>query len=158
MLQLPLEPHPQNDIDWMRLAIVLAQHAEGQGEVPVGALIVHNNELIGSGHNLPIQLNDPTAHAEMLALREAGARRKDYRLTDATLYVTLEPCPMCMSAIIHSRVARVVFGAYDPRQGAVCSQIDIKTLNPLHHPIDAFGGVLMEECGALIRDFFKQKR
>jgi tRNA(adenine34) deaminase len=142
----------------MRLALKLAEHALDIGEVPVGAVLIKDDEIIATGCNHSVHLHDPTAHAEVLALREAGATLKDYRFTNTTLYVTLEPCPMCMSALIHARVARVVFGAFDPRQGAGGSAIEPSVINPLKHTIDVFGGVLSEECGAILRGFFEQKR
>lgn len=106
------------DTDWMQRALDVAERAALRNEVPVGALVVRDDQVLGEGWNLPITLSDPTAHAEILALRDAGARCGDYRLTGATLYVTLEPCPMCAAALVHARIARLVFGAWDPRQGA----------------------------------------
>jgi len=151
-------PLAMRDSEWMRLAVELARQAERLGEVPVGAVLVRDQQLVGRGLNSPIHRNDPTAHAEILAIRAAGAALGDYRLTGTTLYVTLEPCPMCMSALIHARVSRVVFGAYDPRQGAISSAVDIAQINPLQCAIDTFGGVLMDECASLLRDFFAKKR
>ena len=146
------------DDDWMRRAIVLAARAEGEGEVPVGALVVRDGEILGEGWNRPIGAHDPTAHAEMLALRAAAAKVSDYRLGGATLYVTLEPCPMCAAAIAHARIARLVFGAWDPRQGAAGSAFNLVTAPAMNHRVDAFGGVLSEECGALLRRFFAVRR
>ena len=114
--------------------------------------------MLGEGWNRPIAAHDPTAHAEILALREAAAHAGDYRLGDATLYVTLEPCPMCAAAMMHARIARLVFGAWDPRQGAAGSAFNLVTAPQMNHRIDSFGGVLSEECGALLRGFFAGRR
>ncbi|MCZ8132286.1 MAG: tRNA adenosine(34) deaminase TadA [Steroidobacteraceae bacterium] len=146
------------DLTYMQRALELARRAEAQGEVPVGALVVHEGSVVGEGWNQPIGRCDPTAHAEMLALRTAGERLRSYRLGGATLYVTLEPCPMCMTAIVHARVARVVFGAWDPRQGAAGSAFDLAHARALNHSVDAFGGVLADECGALLKGFFAARR
>lgn len=146
------------DAEWMRLALELAARAEAEGEVPVGALVVRDEEVIGEGWNRPIAARDPTAHAEILALRAAAAKAGDYRLGGATLYVTLEPCPMCAAAMAHARIARLVFGAWDPRQGAAGSAFNLMTAPELNHRVDAFGGVLSEECGALLRRFFSNRR
>ena len=142
----------------MREALALARRAEGEGEVPVGAVVVRDGVVVGEGWNRPIGTRDPTAHAEILALRAAAAQAGDYRLGGATLYVTLEPCPMCAAAMAHARIARLVFGAWDPRQGAAGSAFDLVTAPALNHRIDAFGGVLSEECGALLRGFFAGRR
>ncbi|HXR93211.1 MAG TPA: tRNA adenosine(34) deaminase TadA [Steroidobacteraceae bacterium] len=147
-----------SDIDFMRKALEQAHLAKARGEIPVGAVLARGNEIISSGANCPISSNDPTAHAEVEALRAAGRALGSYRLTDTTLYVTLEPCVMCASAIVHARVRRVVFGAWDPRAGGVGSLIDVLALPGLNHRVDAFGGVLAEECGALLREFFEQRR
>lgn len=146
------------DTDWMRRALVLAARAEAEGEVPVGALVVRDEKLIGEGWNQPVALRDPTAHAEVLALRAAAQKIGDYRLGGATLYVTLEPCPMCAAAITHARIARLVFGAWDPRQGAAGSAFNLVATDALNHRVDAFGGVLSEECGAVLRRFFEARR
>jgi tRNA(adenine34) deaminase len=130
----------------MRRALELARRAEAQGEVPVGALVVLENEVIGEGWNRPISANDPTAHAEIQALRAASASLKNYRLTGATLYVTLEPCDMCVGAMFHARIARAVYGATDPKKLVLKSQVKLE------------GGVLAAECGALLTDFFAAKR
>lgn len=142
----------------MRRALELAVQAEAEGEVPVGALVVRDDAVLGEGWNRPIAARDPTAHAEMLALREAAARAGEYRLGGATLYVTLEPCPMCAAAMAHARIARLVFGAWDPRQGAAGSAFNLVTAAEMNHRIDSFGGVLSEECGALLRGFFAGRR
>jgi tRNA(adenine34) deaminase len=142
----------------MRRALALAERAEAEGEVPVGALVVRDDRVLGEGWNRPIATQDPTAHAEILALRAAALHAGDYRLGGATLYVTLEPCPMCAAAMAHARVARVVFGAWDPRQGAAGSVFNLVAADAMNHRVDAFGGVLSEECGALLRRFFARRR
>jgi tRNA(adenine34) deaminase len=146
------------DEKWMKQALALAARAEAEGEVPVGAVVVRDDMLLGEGWNRPVALRDPTAHAEILALRQAALKAGDYRLGGATIYVTLEPCPMCAAAIAHARVARLVFGAWDPRQGAAGSVFNLVTARELNHRVDAFGGVLSEECGAVLRNFFAARR
>ncbi|HEV7136066.1 MAG TPA: tRNA adenosine(34) deaminase TadA [Steroidobacteraceae bacterium] len=146
------------DIDFMRLALEQAGRARAAGEVPVGAVLVSGDRVIAGGANHPISSSDPTAHAEIEALRSGGRALGSYRLSDTTLYVTLEPCPMCAMAIVHARVRRLVFGAWDPRAGAAGSVTDIFTLPGLNHRVDVFGGVLMEECGSLLREFFLERR
>jgi tRNA(adenine34) deaminase len=146
------------DIDFMRLALEQANEARAAGEVPVGAVLVGGDRVIAGGANHPIASNDPTAHAEIEALRSGGRALGSYRLTDTTLYVTLEPCPMCAMAIVHARVRRLVFGAWDPRAGAAGSVTDIFALPGLNHRVDVFGGVLMEECGSLLKEFFAARR
>ena len=142
----------------MRHALKLASHAGAAREVPVGAVLVQNDEMIGEGWNRPIGLHDPSAHAEMLALRQAAVRSGNYRLTGTTLYVTLEPCVMCAGAIVHARVGRLVFGARDPRAGAVDSVYDVIARPRLNHVVQWQGGVLEEECGTLLREFFRARR
>ena len=146
------------DIDFMRLALEQANKAGAAGEVPVGAALVSGDRMIAVGANRPIASHDPTAHAEIEALRSGGRALGSYRLTDTTLYVTLEPCPMCAMAIVHARVRRLVFGAWDPRAGAAGSITDIFALPGLNHRVDVFGGVLMEECGSLLQEFFAERR
>jgi tRNA(adenine34) deaminase len=146
------------DVDFMRLALEQAETARAAGEVPVGAVLVSGDRVIASGANRPIAASDPTAHAEIEALRSGGQTLRTYRLTDTTLYVTLEPCPMCAMAIVHARVRRLVFGAWDPRAGAAGSVTDIFALPGLNHRVDVFGGVLMEESGSLLRKFFAERR
>lgn len=146
------------DTDWMRHALELAARAEAEGEVPVGALVVRDDQVLGEGWNQPVALRDPTAHAEVLALRAAAQKIGDYRLGGATLYVTLEPCPMCAAAIAHARIARLVFGAWDPRQGAAGSAFNLVASEAMNHRVDAFGGVLSEECGAMLKRFFEARR
>jgi tRNA(adenine34) deaminase len=136
----------------------LAVRAAREGEVPVGAVLVRDGKVIGEGWNRPIGANDPTAHAEIQALRAAGQAISNYRLTGTTLYVTLEPCAMCAGAIIHARVERVVFGAYDPKGGAAGSVFQVLGTDRLNHKVEVEGGVLAEECGAMLRDFFARKR
>jgi tRNA(adenine34) deaminase len=147
-----------NDVIYMQRALELAHLAEGAGEVPVGALVVAQGRIVGEGWNRPVRESDPTAHAEVLALRAAGRALGSYRLGGATLYVTLEPCPMCAAAMVHARIARLVFGAWDPRQGAAGSAFDLVHGGALNHAVDAFGGVLAEECGALLQEFFRRRR
>lgn len=146
------------DEEWMRYAIRLAQRAEQQGEIPVGALLVYQDRCIAEGWNQPIQANDPTAHAEIVALRKAGNALQNYRLVDTTLYVTLEPCVMCMGAIAHARVKRLVFGAYDPKRGTVCHALHLSDAPFLNHRVDWLGGVLEQNCSELLTDFFKARR
>ena len=149
---------PRGDVDFMRMALEQAAAAQAKGEVPVGAVLVRGGEVIATGANHPIASHDPTAHAEIVALRAGGRALSSYRLTDTTLYVTLEPCVMCASAIVHARVRRLVFGAWDPRAGAAGSIVDVFALDGLNHRVDVFGGVLMEECGALLKRFFDERR
>jgi len=146
------------DVAFMRRAIELAARAQADGEVPVGALIVKDDAIVSEGWNRPIAASDPTAHAEIEALRGAARKLNSYRLAGTTLYVTLEPCPMCAAAIVHARVDRVVFGAWDPRVGAAGSAFDLLNAPALNHRVDAFGGVLDEECGELLRKFFAERR
>jgi tRNA(adenine34) deaminase len=146
------------DEAWMRYAIRLAQKAEQQGEVPVGAVVVKDDQCIAEGWNIPITSHDPTAHAEVVALRGAGVHVENYRLNDATLYVTLEPCVMCMGAMSHARIKRLVFGAYDPKRGAVCNALSLTDASFLNHRISWDGGVLEAECAEMLRDFFKARR
>lgn len=148
----------QEDEAWMRHAIRLAQRAEEQGEVPVGAVLVVDGRCVAEGWNTPIVDNDPTAHAEIMAMRQAGKALENYRLINSTLYVTLEPCVMCMGAIAHARVQRLVFGAIDAKRGAVCSALELSDAAFLNHKIDWHGEVLAEACGNLLRDFFRAKR
>jgi tRNA(adenine34) deaminase len=148
----------RTDTDFMRLALQHAAAAEAKGEVPVGAVLVRGDEVVATGANQPIATHDPTAHAEIEALRAGGKVLSSYRLTGTTLYVTLEPCAMCAAAIVHARVKRLVFGAWDPHAGAAGSIIDVFALQGLNHRVDVFGGVLMEECGDRLKKFFSEKR
>jgi len=146
------------DERWMALAIEQAKKAEGLIEVPVGAVLVQDDKLITQAHNQPISTNDPTAHAEIELLRSAGKKLNNYRLPNTTLYVTLEPCTMCLGAIIHARIARVVFGAYDEKTGVCGSCIDLSTSEWFNHSIEIKGGVLADECKNLLQQFFKKRR
>ena len=146
------------DAAYMRRALELARYAEEAGEVPVGALVVLNDEIIGEGWNQPIVSHDPTAHAEIVALRAAAARVRNYRLSDAVLYVTLEPCAMCAGAMVHARIARVVYGATDPKSGAAGSVFNLLESSALNHRAQVTRGVLAEECGEMLRNFFAARR
>ena len=146
------------DEAFMRLALELASRAAGLGEVPVGAVLVMDGEVLGQGFNHPIAAHDPTAHAEIQALREAAQRAGNYRLPGTTLYVTLEPCAMCAGAIMHARVARVVFGAADPKSGACGSVVDLFGEPRLNHHAQVHGDILGDACGSLLRDFFAARR
>jgi|TARA_B110000908_G_scaffold47048_1_gene57387 tRNA(adenine34) deaminase len=148
----------QADIDYMQQAIALAQQAAEQGEVPVGAIIVKDGAIIGKGSNTPINTHDPTAHAEIIAMRDAAQRIGNYRLVDCTLYVTLEPCAMCTGAMQHARIARVVYGASDAKTGACGSVVDLMAEAKLNHHAVVEGGVLAGECGSLLSTFFKARR
>jgi len=142
----------------MRRALTLARQAEDAGEVPIGALVVFNEEIVGEGWNQPIVSSDPTAHAEIGALRAAAARMRNYRLPGATLYVTLEPCPMCAGAIVQARLARVVYGAPDPKAGAAGTLFNLLQSERLNHRAEVTPGVLGEECGEMLRCFFQARR
>lgn len=148
----------ESDTIWLNRAIELAKRAEEAGEVPVGAVVVLENEIIGSGWNQPISRCDPTAHAEIIALRDAAQNVGNYRLPNTTLYVTLEPCAMCVGAMLHARISRLVFGAYDHKTGAVASVFSFLDEEHLNHRIIYQGGILAEESGALLTNFFKKKR
>ena len=148
----------QIDIGFMQQALALASLAANNGEVPVGAIVVKNGEIIGRGSNAPIGLHDPTAHAEIRALREAAAQLGNYRLVDCILYVTLEPCAMCAGAIQHARIAKLVYGASDPKTGACGSVVNLMTETKLNHHCEVVGAVLATECGAVLSTFFKQRR
>ena len=147
-----------SDEDFMRAALEQARMAGACGEVPVGAVVVVDGEIVGRGFNQPIRSHDPTAHAEVMALRDAAARLANYRMPGSTLYVTLEPCAMCCGAVMHGRVARVVFGARDPKTGVAGSVIDLFSERRLNHHAEVGGGVLAEECGRLLTDFFAARR
>ena len=149
---------PDNHEFWMRKALALAERAASQGEVPVGAILVKDNQLIAEGWNQPIQCRDPSAHAEIQVLRNAGQVLENYRLLDTTLYVTLEPCSMCAGAMVHSRIKQLVFGAYDPKTGAAGSAISL-IQSPIHnHGIEVTGGVLEAECSQILQAFFRHRR
>jgi tRNA(adenine34) deaminase len=142
----------------MRRALELARQAEQAGEVPVGAVLVKDGACIGEGWNAPIATHDPTAHAEIMAMRAGGIYLQNYRLVQTTLYVTLEPCAMCMTALVHARVQRLVFGAPDPKRGAVRSALQLADAEFLNHKVEWRGGVMEEECAQLLKTFFKRKR
>jgi tRNA(adenine34) deaminase len=146
------------DEQFMQHAIQLAHKAQSQGEVPVGAILVKDNKIIGKGWNQPITRHDPSAHAEIMAIRHAGQALKNYRLPDTTLYVTLEPCNMCAGMIIHARIKRLVFAAYDPKTGAAGSVFDTLTDPRNNHTVEIEGGVLEEPCAEMLRHFFRQRR
>ncbi len=146
------------DVVWMRRALELARHAGDAGEVPVGALVVLNGEVIGEGWNQPIVSHDPTAHAEIVALRAAAQRVKNYRLPGAFLYVTLEPCAMCAGAIVQARIARVTYGAADPKSGAAGSVFSLLQSASLNHRAEVIGGVMSDECGYVLQQFFQRRR
>jgi tRNA(adenine34) deaminase len=148
----------RSDIEFMRLALEAARGAEAAGEVPVGAVLVQCDTVLAVAANRPIAGHDPTAHAEIEVLRAGGRALSSYRLSGTTLYVTLEPCVMCASAIVHARVARLVFGAWDPKAGAAGSTTNIFALPSMNHRVDVFGGVLMEESGQLLNGFFAARR
>ena len=146
------------DLKFMKLALGLAKKAELKNEVPVGALIVQNGEIIGQGMNTSISDHDPTSHAEINAIREAAKAIKNYRLKDCTIYVTLEPCAMCVGAIQHARIEKIIYGAPDPKTGACGSMIDLISVKEINHHAEAIGGILEKECGQILKDFFLSKR
>ena len=150
----------QSDIDkkWMAYALEFAERSRMEGEVPVGALIVKDGVLIAEGWNQPIDKHDATAHAEIVAIRAAGRNLANYRIPGTTLYVTLEPCTMCAGAIIHARIARVVFGTTDPRTGSAGSVIDIFSKDYHNHRVEVTGGVMQDECGQILKTFFRERR
>jgi len=149
----------QQDRMFMVHALGLARRAMAEGEVPVGAVVVSEGRIVGEGWNRPIGTRDPTAHAEIMALRDAGIRLGNYRLSESTLYVTLEPCPMCAGAIVHARVRRVVYGTTDPKGGAAGSVFDLlPTDHRFNHRVEIEGGLLQTECSELLREFFRQRR
>jgi tRNA(adenine34) deaminase len=146
------------DLKFMKLALRLAKKAELKNEVPVGALIVQNGEIIGQGMNTSISDHDPTSHAEINAIREAAKSIKNYRLKDCAIYVTLEPCAMCVGAIQHARIDKIIYGAPDPKTGACGSMIDLISVKEINHHAEAIGGILEKECGQILKDFFLSKR
>ena len=146
------------DEKWMKIAIEEAHLAMDENEIPVGAVLVQNNKLITQAHNRPIKNNDPTAHAEIEVLRKAGKKLQNYRLPKTTLYVTLEPCTMCLGAMTHARIERVVFGASDPKSGVCGSTIDLSSESIFNHQILVSGGVLEHECKNILQSFFKLRR
>jgi tRNA(Arg) A34 adenosine deaminase TadA len=148
----------ERDEYWMRRALALAEQGRQSGEVPVGAVLVLNDEVIGEGFNAPITRHDPTAHAEIAAMRDAAEKIGNYRLVDTTLYVTLEPCSMCAGAMVHARVKRLVFGAQEPRAGAVVSKMNALNQEFLNHQVEHAGGLLAQECGEMLSRFFRERR
>ncbi len=150
--------HTEQDIYWMQYAIELAARAEAAGEVPVGAVLVKDGQVLGEGWNLSISCHDPTAHAEMQAIRQSGQVLQNYRMLDCTLYVTLEPCAMCAGALVHSRVKRLVYGATDLKAGACGSVFDIVRHPQLNHQLDVCAGVLAEDCATQLSAFFRKRR
>jgi len=150
-------PH-LTDEQWMYQALLLAEQAQTLGEVPVGAILIKDNQCIAKGWNQPIQTHDPTAHAEIVAIRQAGIKLSNYRLNQTTLYVTLEPCIMCMGAITQARIQRLVFAADDPKRGAVCHALSLCETDFLNHRVDWQGGVLKQPCSELLTHFFRRKR
>lgn len=156
--QIAISPTSADDVRFMSHALSLAREAERAGEVPVGAVIVKDGEIVGEGWNRPISTQDPTAHAEIVALRAAAQKLGSYRLLDTTLYVTLEPCAMCAGAMVHARVKRMVFAATDPRAGAAGSVFNVVRNDALNHRIHCESGLLADECSSLLRAFFLARR
>lgn len=153
------DPQTETDLRWMAHALELARRAEAEGEVPVGAVLVAGGDtILGEGWNRPIGAHDPTAHAEIIALRAAAQALRNYRLVDTALYVTLEPCVMCAGAIIHARVGRVVYGAVDPKSGAAGSVFDVLGTDRLNHRVQVSAGLMADECSTLLTDFFRRRR
>jgi tRNA(adenine34) deaminase len=148
----------KQDSQWMELALTLARKAAEQGEVPVGAVLVNKGEIIAQAYNQPITLNDPSAHAEMLVLRQAAEKQANYRLVNSELFVTLEPCMMCAGALVHARVKRLVFASREPKAGAVCSHLQALEQTFLNHKVVVQEGLLAEQSAALLSGFFKSKR
>jgi len=153
----PESTDPRHE-EWMREALALAQQAEQTDEVPVGAVLVKDNQIVGRGFNQPISTNDPTAHAEIMALRDAAKRLGNYRLPDCTLYVTIEPCTMCAGAMVHARIKQLVYGASEPKAGVIESNGQLLNAEFFNHSIIPLGGVLAAECSALMSQFFKRRR
>ena len=149
---------PLMDDHYMRLALQQAQQAQAEDEVPVGAIILHQDRIIAAAYNQREQLHDPTAHAEMIAITQAAEAIGDWRLEHCTMYVTLEPCPMCAGAILQSRIPRLIYGATDPKGGAVNSLYSLLTDSRLNHTVQVTGGILAEECGSILTHFFRNKR
>lgn len=148
----------ENDQHWMQQALYLADKAKEQGEIPVGAILVRDNQIIGKGWNQSIALNDPSAHAEMMAIRDAANNIQNYRLINTTLYVTLEPCPMCAGLLVHSRIDKLVFGAADRKTGAAGSLMCLVNDSRLNHQVSVVSGVLAEQCSEKLSEFFRLRR
>ena len=149
---------PHNDQAWMQLALEQARLAAQAGEVPVGALIIKDGEIVAAAHNRNLLDRDPTAHAEILALRQAAARLGNHRLIACTLYSTIEPCSMCAGALVHARISRLVYGAADPKAGAAGSVLQVLNHPSLNHKMEVVSGILAEKCSAILQDFFRRKR
>lgn len=156
--QHKIDENSMTDQDWMKYALQLAERAAEEGEVPVGAVMVLENKIIGEGWNQPIASHDPTAHAEIQAIRKSAVHLRNYRLLNTTLYVSLEPCAMCVGAIVHARVGRLVFGADDPKAGGIRSVFQLLDSGHFNHKVDWTGGVLAEPCGQILSQFFQKKR
>ena len=146
------------DIAFMECALAQAKIAQNKGEVPIGAVLTLDNAVLTESHNSPIEMNDPSAHAEVLVLRKAAKKLANYRLPNTTLYVTLEPCAMCFAAMVHARIERLVFGAADPKQGSAGGAIDLRQASIFNHRFQVYGGVLEDRCSRLLVDFFKHRR
>jgi tRNA(adenine34) deaminase len=158
MSETPKSTCSGSDEAWMRLALEQARQAADSGEVPVGALVIKNGEILGQGQNRNLRDNDPTAHAEIIALRQAAARAGNHRLTGCEIFVTIEPCAMCAGAMVHARLRRLIYGAADPKAGAVSSVVQVLNHRRLNHQMDVTTGVLASECSAVLQDFFRKKR
>jgi tRNA(adenine34) deaminase len=156
--QSPATMRPQDDAFWMELALEQARMAAAAGEVPVGALVIKDGQVAGRGHNRNLLENDPTAHAEIVALRQAAARLGNHRLTGCTIYSTIEPCSMCAGALVHSRVSRLVYGASDPKAGAAGSVLQVLNHPRLNHQMEITAGVLADQCSEILQEFFHRKR
>ena len=152
------ETFSESDRHWMDRALQLAARAEEEGEVPVGAVLVRKEDVLGEGWNRPIKLNDPSAHAEILAMREAGQSEENYRLPGSTLYVTLEPCPMCVGAMLHARIERLVYAATDPKTGALGGAFSLPDAHAHNHVLQIEGGLMAEEASEMLRAFFRKRR
>lgn len=148
----------ERDVYWMNQALTLAREAAHQGEIPVGAVLVRDEQLIASAYNQPISMLDPSAHAEMVVMRAGAQAIGNYRLSNTTLYVTLEPCAMCAGAMVHARIQRLVYGALDPKAGVVVSQLKLLDEPFFNHHVDYEGGVMAEACGRLLGEFFQSRR
>lgn len=157
-MALDCEDSENTDQYFMQQAFTLAQQAEQYNEIPVGAVVVHQGKVIGEGFNQSIMLNDPSAHAEMLAIRQAGKYLNNYRLLDCTLYVTLEPCPMCAGLLVHSRIKRLVYASSDLKTGAAGSIFNLVCNEQLNHQVEVTGGIMQDQCSQLLSSFFKRRR
>jgi tRNA(adenine34) deaminase len=154
----PIATHPEDDTAWMQIALEQARKAAEAGEVPVGALVIKDGKIVGQGHNRNLLEGDPTAHAEIVALRQAAAQLGNHRLGGCTVYATIEPCSMCAGALIHARVSRLVYGASDPKAGAAGSVLQVLNHPGLNHKMEITSGVLAGKCAELLQDFFRRKR